>query len=64
MSIPVEGCRKVPFVNKKSTRVLTAVVHKRLDNVDKLLSEQLFAYFYDISGSHSYQQISVYTFFK
>lgn len=34
-----------------------------VDNVDKLLSEQMFADIYNISGTHSYQQITVHTIF-
>ena len=34
-----------------------------VDNVDKLFSKEGFADFYDISGSHGYQQISVHTIF-
>lgn len=34
-----------------------------VDNVDKLFSEKMFADIYNISGSHSYQQVTVYTIF-
>ena len=37
--------------------------YKLVDNVDKLFSKEGFADFYDISGSHGYQQISVHTIF-
>ena len=33
------------------------------DNVDKLSGKQVFADIYNISGSHSYQQVSVDTIF-
>ena len=34
-----------------------------VDSVDNLLSEEMFPNIYNISGSHSYQQIAVYTIF-
>jgi hypothetical protein len=34
-----------------------------VDNVDNLFSKQRFADFYDVSGTHSYQQVAVHTFF-
>lgn len=34
-----------------------------VDNVDNLFLKQVFADFYYISGTHCYQQITVYTIF-
>jgi hypothetical protein len=34
-----------------------------VDNVDNLLTKQVLANIYNVSGPHSYQQISVYTIF-
>ena len=39
-------------------------VENSVDNVDNLLSKELFAHFYNISGPHSYQQVAVDTIFK
>ena len=35
-----------------------------VDKVDNLFAENRFADFYDISGTHSYQQVAVHTFFQ
>ena len=35
-------------------------VHKAVDNVHKSCLEQVFAYIYDVSRTHSYQQIVCY----
>lgn len=46
------------YVNKKYPQFIkTQNVSKTVDNVDKLSAEQVFAYFYDISRAHSYQQV-------
>jgi hypothetical protein len=37
--------------------------HCHVDNVDNLFSKNAFSDFDYISGSHSYQQVIVYTFF-
>ena len=34
-----------------------------VDNVDNLFLKQVFADFYYISGTHSYQQVTVYAIF-
>lgn len=34
-----------------------------VDNVDNLFAKERFADFYDVSGTHGYQQISVHTIF-
>lgn len=39
-------------------------VHKHVDNVDNLVSEKLFSYIYNVSGPHSYQQVTLCTIFK
>ena len=39
-------------------------VYKHVDNVDNLLSEELFSNIYNVSGPHSYQQVAVDTIFK
>ena len=36
-------------------------VHKHVDNVDNLLSEKLFSNIYNVSGPHSYQQVTLCT---
>ena len=38
-------------------------VYKHVDNVDNLLSEELFANVYNVSGPHSYQQVALCTIF-
>ena len=38
-------------------------VDNDVDIVDNHLLNQRFAHFYDISGTHSYQQVTVYTLF-
>lgn len=37
--------------------------HYSVDNVDNLSPEDGFADFYNVSGPHSYQQVTVHTFF-
>ena len=39
------------------------IVENFVDNVDNLSGKQVFPYFYNISGTHSYQQVAVHTFF-
>ena len=39
-------------------------VENSVDNVDNLLSKELFAHFYNISGPHSYQQVAGGTIFQ
>lgn len=48
---------KYPQPERKVFHVLA------VDNVDKLSGKQVFADIYNISGSHSYQQVSVDTIF-
>ena len=38
-------------------------VHKHVDNVDNLFAEELFSNIYNVSGSHSYQQVTLCTIF-
>lgn len=38
-------------------------VENSVDNVDNLLPQEVFPHFNDISGPHSYQQITLDTFF-
>lgn len=38
-------------------------VENSVDNVDNLLTKEIFSHFYDVSGTHSYQQITLNTFF-
>lgn len=49
--------KKYPQPERKVFHVLT------VDNVDKLSGKQVFADIYNISGSHSYQQVPVDTIF-
>ena len=39
-------------------------VYKHVDNVDNLLAKELFANIYNVSGTHSYQQVALCTIFK
>ena len=39
-------------------------VYKHVDNVDNLFAEKLFSYIYNVSGPHSYQQVTLCTIFK
>lgn len=34
-----------------------------VDNVDNLLAKKMFADIYNVSGAHSYQQVTVHTIF-
>lgn len=52
------------YVNLKSTWFFGLFFKNHVDNVDNLLTKQTFADFYDISGTHSYQQVTVNTIFK
>ncbi len=36
-------------------------VHKHVDNVDNLLAKELFSNIYNVSGPHSYQQVTLCT---
>lgn len=36
-------------------------VYKHVDNVDNLLAEELFSNIYNVSGPHSYQQVTLCT---
>ena len=64
------GCH--PCINTSSLRISTKAVsythlgyvHKHVDNVDNLVSEKLFSYIYNVSGPHSYQQVTLCTIFK
>ena len=38
-------------------------VYKHVDNVDNLLAKELFSNIYNVSGTHSYQQVTVYAIF-
>ena len=39
-------------------------VYKHVDNVDNLLAKKLFTNIYNVSGTHSYQQVALCTIFK
>ena len=39
-------------------------VYKHVDNVDNLLAKELFSNIYNVSGPHSYQQVTLCTIFK
>ena len=56
-------CYVNKIIHKKSTRLFTENVNKRVDNVDNLFLNQVFSDIYNISGPHSYQQISWGTIF-
>lgn len=47
------------FINKISTYFKGKKSHKNVDIVENLLTKQGFADFQYISGSHSYQQVTV-----
>lgn len=52
------------FLEKKYPQPERKVFHVlAVDNVDKLSGKQVFADIYNISGSHSYQQVPVDTIF-
>lgn len=52
------------FLGKKYPQPERKVFHVlAVDNVDKLSGKQVFADIYNISGSHSYQQVPVDTIF-
>ncbi len=38
-------------------------VENSVDNVDNLYTKKVFPYFYNVSGTHSYQQITLDTIF-
>ena len=58
-------CGQPDYVNKNIHIVfLIHSVENYVDDVDILFSKQIFAYFYYISGAHSYQQIAVDTIFQ
>ncbi len=52
------------YVNLKSTWIFGISPKNHVDNVDNLLTKQAFADFYDVSGTHSYQQVTVNTIFQ
>ena len=62
-----DGCfakRKMAYVNKKiHIQRLKVFPNLNVDNVDKLRPEKMFADIYNVSGTHGYQQITVYTIF-
>ena len=52
------------YVNKRNPHSEVDVFNiPNVDNVDKLFRKKIFADVYYISGTHSYQQVTVYTFF-
>ena len=60
---------KVLWINKlckRNIHIFYQVVFliKNVDIVDNLLTEEIFPDFYNVSGAHSYQQVSVDTMFK
>ena len=60
----VKGAEISSFFGKKYPQPERKVFHVlAVDNVDKLSGKQAFADIYNISGSHSYQQVSVDTIF-
>lgn len=54
---------KLLKIIKKSTHKMRVVNILYVDNVDNLFLKQVFADFYYISGTHCYQQVTVYTIF-
>ena len=60
----VKGAEISSFFEKKYPQPERKVFHVlAVDNVDKLSGKQAFADIYNISGSHSYQQVTVDTIF-
>lgn len=52
------------YVNIKNPHPKVEVFpNLNVDNVDNLFSEKMLPDIYDISGSHSYQQVTVHTTF-
>jgi len=52
------------YVNKRNPHSEVDVFNiLNVDNVDKLFYKKAFADIYYISGPHSYQQVTVHTFF-
>lgn len=52
------------YVNKKIHIRWLKFPQSNVDNVDNLSTKKMFTHVYDISGPHSYQQITVYTIFQ
>ena len=61
-NLAVELCQ-VGYAQKNPHARHVWNVHKHVDNVDNLLSEKLFSNIYNVSGAHSYQQITMCTTF-
>ena len=56
--------KKIYYVNKRNPHLEVDVFNiPNVDNVDKLFGKKVFTDIYYISGSHSYQQVTVHTFF-
>ena len=60
----IKGKTVEKLCTKKSTGCYHKSVKQHVDYVDKLFAQEVFAYFYDISSTHSYQQITVDTIFQ
>ena len=62
LSLSSKKCNLFTFFFEQKNihnRIFRLNVDKVVDNVDNLLSKELFAHFYNISGPHSYQQVAV-----
>ena len=62
LNLAVELCQ-VGYTQKNPHARHVWNVHKHVDNVDNLLAEELFSNIYNVSGAHSYQQITMCTTF-
>ena len=51
------------FMHKKIHIISSRKCEYDVDCVDNLLAKKVFAYFHDVSGTHSYQQVAVDTIF-
>ena len=52
------------YVNKRNPHLEVEVFNNlNVDKVDKLFRKKVFANIYNVSGSHSYQQVTVHTIF-
>lgn len=59
----ITPCNSLVLGTKNPHRFVTAFAQKDVDKVDNLFFEEVFADFIDVSGPHSYQQITVDNFF-
>lgn len=57
-------CAKIALCKQKNPHSKVEVFpNLNVDNVDNLFSKEMFADIYDVSCSHSYQQVAVHTIF-